>query len=637
MEANAQNSSNQYTMPAGVQMVLWNDHDRKGKDSPYSGTQGQPNISDTNSLQVARNTWVIIFSNTNYDPSEKAKYLQIDGNEVTSGEDGHYISNLNDIGWQNDVKSFVLYSSQPSWWGSRPTKDQIFQLKDGQALFTEDDNFLGDNATFNAPFNAVNLYYQSYVGGDRGPMNGTINSLKTGENTWLVIFDGADCGGNSAKMGPNYPYGGQLGSVGRYDVNNNRVGYWKNQICSFLLYNQVPGFWGTAYPRPYIDFSALGQLYLGSNTSGSTITYHVADSTYDIKQPAFIIQSATAALPNDYNNDNCTNFPTDGWTKYHVSLTHENTGGKNDAIDFDMYFNNSGGLISIQNFVWSKGEAYNISSQFISIVDDEAWVLGTAGAIETLGISEEAADEFVDDFDLICNTFNKISGFVFNKTDNGGQYYFIPVLCHTINRICTVILNNYNRTIYTNPNDSRAGLHWSFDYSDFANNLQTQNTSLSNFRNWATKSNLSHAYMPFDQVIEYAYGETNQFFNYRTWYQETSLSTELGMLVSCKIDYEIASDKDDHIILLMGFRIPNENSTTPVLNFAQATVQFTDNSNSNILSPKYTGDNIIQDLYDYLNSSIAKVSTTDSTKGRMYLADIARFNMNAIVSCTLYS
>lgn len=621
MEAKKQDD---HTPPAmsGADFILWNDHDGNGKDSRYIGTQGQTGIADTNSLETAGDTWVIIFDIDNYDPNSTGDYKKISPNT--------YIYSLNDTNkssggdWKNQIKSFILYKHQPTWWtwADRPTADQLFELNDGQALFTKDDNFLGDNATFKAPFNAEDLHYFFYVGGNRSQMNTSINCIRTGNNAWLIVFDDTDGKGNFLKIGPN--------------SKNNDLGNLRDKIKSFLLYDTKPEFWDTIYSRPYINLGTLAVQFPGSSLSGGdTIVYNVADSTYNIKLPSLDMQSTTNTVDNDYEEDDYTKLPTNGWTKYNAEFTHNNTGGFNDKVNFSMYFNNNGKLASIQKFTWSDGSAYQIPQQLITIVDDDAWVLGTAGVPETLGISEEAASEFVDDFNFVCNTFNDIFGFIFKKSDNGGQYYFLPVTCHAINRICTNVLNNYtNRTVYTNTQDPRRTYLLSFDYASFLTNLKSEVSAQSTL-SWVLKSGLAHQHIPFDNVVEYNY----ENLPFRTWYQEYSLSTQLGMLISCKIDNVIGSDKDDHVILMMGFVIPINNTDPPVLNFAQAIVQFTNesDSSSNIKTSQCTTttgnqNDIINDICNQLNTGLANVNKTDENIGRQYITNVVEANMNAIIN-----
>jgi hypothetical protein len=638
----------------GVDFEIWNNDDRGGASDSFSNTQYQDNIvGNTDSLQIVANIWVIVFNETNF----KGNMMQID-----PGTGGNYLSDLNHVNrypssiiypsgssgnnvvisgskqgdWKSQIQSFILYKTKPSWWGKTPSSDDLFYPGDNNALFTENTNFLGDNRTFAAPYNAVNLGSVGYTT-NSGQMystvtGGNINSLRNGKNVWLTIYDDLDCNGCAKLISPDHNYS-DLNNQNRYDLKGNLKGDWKNQIASFLLFPSKPAFWDTNYPRPYLDFVKLFATYPGTTNSNTDdkIVYVIEDATYQIYEPEVKIQTTTQSLDNYYINDDFTKLPLDGWTKYHVKLEHKNKAGRNDKAEMDLYFDNKGKLVSIQHFQWSSDGAYQIPQQLITIVDDEAWVLGTAGAIETLGISEEAADTFIEIFDFVCKVFNDVTALVYKMTDDGGRYYFLPVICHTINRICTTIWTTFNTPTYISPTDIRANKAFSFNYNGYNAALANTEFHFSKLNNWAQKSG-SVGTLPFNQVIELTY----QNYNYRTWYQEVSFSEALGMIVSCKIDYEIDDHKDDHIILMVGFRVPEETQSTPVLNFAQATIQFTDQSNDNIMTTPCTGNDIVGNLINQLSTALSKVTPNSSRGGRAYLADMAKANVEAIIACAQF-
>ncbi|MFP6846418.1 MULTISPECIES: hypothetical protein [Thalassolituus] len=619
-------------MKSGVDFEIWNHNDRGGLSDTFTGTQGQDNIvGNTDSLETSSKAWVIVFNGTNYTGDS----MQVSNSTYLS--DLNHVDRYDSSGtkqgdWKNQIQSFVLYNSKPAYWGRNPTSDELFLPSSGHAVFTENTNFLGDNRTFNAPYNALVLHSIGYTTSGTymySSVSGAINSLRSGANAWLIVFDDENGGGNALKVNPNTKIK-DLNSVSRYDFDGNKKGDWKNQIQSFLLYNHQPEFWSTKYSRPYIDFKTLFDLYPGTTNSSSDdkITYVIEDATYSIDEPKLAVQSTTQSIDNYYISEDFSVLPTDGWTKYNISMDHKNTGGRNDKAEFDLYFDNSGKLVSIQHFSWSSNGAYNISQQLITIVDDEAWLLGTIGAFETLGISEEAADAFVTIFDFLTKVFNDISSLVYKKTDDGGSYYFLPVICHTINRIYSTVASGYNFSTYTSGSDSRNNYTLDFDYTSYSSALSQSSIALVSIGNWAQKSGANGS-LPFSQVIEYQYAN----YKYRTWYPEVSYSAELGMILSCKIDYEIDDDKDDHIILLMGVSVPSSSNGEPVLSFAQATIQFTDMSNENIMSTPCTGSDIISNVYQQLNTGLQSVTADSSTGGRAYLADVAKANLEALMAC----
>lgn len=126
-------------------------------------------------------------------------------------------------------------------------------------------------------------------------------------------------------------------------------------------------------------------------------------------------------------------------------------------------------------------------------------------------------------------------------------------------------------------------------------------------------------------------------FNYRTWSPETStLPTDLGLVVSCKIDFANGIG-DDHIILVVGFlKVAN---AAPTINFIQASVQFYGDDDKNIMidpiksNPNDPTQDLGQVLYDSINSQIIadKFGTDNTSEGRKTLPDIARANLNSMI------
>ncbi len=648
--------ANPTNMDSGVDFQTWNNNERGGGSDSYTGTQGiDSRDANDDSLQTSDGTWVIVFDQSNY----TGNCWQIDEGQYCENLHNNkiYDSSGNDTGnhWQGAINSFILYKQKPSWFIANssvvPSNKDLFTLGNGEVLFTEDTYFLGDNRTFTAPYTGGNTGVIGYTTNGHN-MSGAyaINSLSVGSNAWLIIFDDKFANGNFLTVPPNTPYN-NLENIPR-GTNN-----WKDQINSFLIYTSEPEFWNTPYSRPYVDFPTLFNLYPypTNDVSDSKVVYMVEDSTYTIDCPQLDEQSAAQSIPNDSKINDTSNLPTSGWTKYHVYMQHDNNlFVKDDTAEFDLYFDNAGNLVQIGNFIWTFQSAEQIPQSVIKSVDLIVWYLGTAGALETMGISEEAADTFVDIFNFVCNAFDKIANAVYKFTDNGGEFYFLPVICHTLNRICATVAAPYPTILYTQSGDQRNNFSMAFKIANFPEML-TGTIGNSSVRGWETKQG-STSNSPYNQVVEYNYGG----FDYRTWYQESSISGEFGMFVSCKIDYEISSDgvtddsKDDHIILLMGFSIPQDSSptstdTTPMIVFAQAIVQFTDTSNANIITPAYNSFNsktgtsnpyytpdVISAVSDYINSLLASVTMDNNQQGRKYIGDVTKNNMIAISQCAYF-
>ncbi|MFN8344057.1 MAG: hypothetical protein U0X91_03600 [Spirosomataceae bacterium] len=647
--------ANPTNMDSGVDFQTWNNHSRGGGTNTFKGTQGI-NSRDANddSLQTSDNTWVIVFDKSNYTGNcwqiDQGKYYDnLHDNEI-------YDSNGNDTGnhWQGTINSFILYKQKPSWFvaGSSvvPSNEQLFELEGTQVLVCEDANFLGDNSVFTGPYTCPDVANVGYTTNSRY-MSGAyaISSLKTGPNAWMIIFDHPQMKGDFKKIVPNsgpsttesMDYS-NLNNIERDDSDGKKDGDWNDQINSFVIYNYEPEFWNTPYNSPYIDGKTLYSLfpYPTNSESDSNITYMVEDSTYSVDYPEYQYQSADQGTDvyGEETHDDTSTLPQNGWTKYHVHMEHDIHFAWNDTADFDIYFDNAGNIVQIGNFIWTSNGAFDVPSTVIKSVDAIGAYL--SASLDLIGVDTDIIDDFIEGFNFVCNAFNTIAKKVYQFSDNGGQFYFLPVICHTINRIASTVATQYAVPLYTDPSNVRNSYVLSFNNNSFPTALT--GTLGNEAGSWQIKQGLDAGTWPFNQVSEYVY-EGN---NYRTWYQETSVSGSLGMFVSCKIDYEIGDDsKDDHVIILMGFIIPDTADTfTPVLSFAQATVQFTDGSNENIMTPAFNGavgapnysTDIIGSVYQFITSKLNGISMSDSQQGRQYLADITQANMSAITQCMSY-
>lgn len=130
----------------------------------------------------------------------------------------------------------------------------------------------------------------------------------------------------------------------------------------------------------------------------------------------------------------------------------------------------------------------------------------------------------------------------------------------------------------------------------------------------------------------------NSSFQYRTWSPETStMPTDLGMVVSCKIDF-VNGVSDDHMILIVGF-LKVAGATAPTINFIQASVQFNGDDDKNFMidpiksDPNNPTQNLGEVLYNSLNSQILadNFGTDYASEGRKTFPDIAQDNLNAMI------
>jgi hypothetical protein len=137
-----------------------------------------------------------------------------------------------------------------------------------------------------------------------------------------------------------------------------------------------------------------------------------------------------------------------------------------------------------------------------------------------------------------------------------------------------------------------------------------------------------------NQVLSYSY----RGVNWRTWSPESStMPTDLGMIVSCKIDFANGNG-DDHIVLIAGFL--KVQHAAPTINFAEASIQLNDDDDLNVSSGAIISDpanpsDISTLLYNSLNSQILaeadQLGSGDTLTGRESLPDIARITLEAMM------
>lgn len=172
------------------------------------------------------------------------------------------------------------------------------------------------------------------------------------------------------------------------------------------------------------------------------------------------------------------------------------------------------------------------------------------------------------------------------------------------------------------------------DYNSFPGGLEsTDNLNIPDFK---STDDGAKAWKYYDSDHTSAYNKVVSFqfqnqvpgdddpLNYRTWYMETStIGANMGLIVSCKIDYDRGS-KDDHLILICAF------DSAGKLMLAQASVQFHGADDKNftvapITSDKAAHGDVAQALYDTMHDQQKKVDYGDDRdnagrKGYAYVA-----------------
>ncbi|MBD2721117.1 hypothetical protein [Hymenobacter armeniacus] len=162
------------------------------------------------------------------------------------------------------------------------------------------------------------------------------------------------------------------------------------------------------------NLSTFTSLFPDATVSSDHVMYEVEDSNYRVYNPS--LSGTTLTIKVDHIRG--------GATDDHAVLT----------LAFD------GGTARLTNLQasWTTGnDGYQIPDVVVKVVDDTAELLGAIGAIETAGISEEAAQVAVAAFDGFCKLFNKLSPLIVGLSDDGGRFYTMAVVCHTVNRACS--------------------------------------------------------------------------------------------------------------------------------------------------------------------------------------------------------
>ena len=177
------------------------------------------------------------------------------------------------------------------------------------------------------------------------------------------------------------------------------------------------------------------------------------------------------------------------------------------------------------------------------------------------------------------------------------------------------------------------------DYNHFPGVLENaQNLNIPDFKSTddgskAWKYYDSNHASDFQKVVSFQYqnqvpGDDDPL-NYRAWWMETSVvGDNLGLLVSCKVDYDRGS-RDDHMTLICGFDHAGK------LLIAQAATQFHGASDKNFRTDLITSDvssNVAQALHDAMYNIQKKVDYGDDrdNAGRKGLAYVAQMTVTGL-------
>lgn len=573
-------------------VTFWNNHNYKGESDYFSSPQRRTYTTSEawDSLKTGSNTWLVV-----WDQSDFTGYYLKFGSSSSNSD-----LNKTDRGsgdWKNQIKSFVMYDSKPSWWddgGSPPQYD--LNLGSTQIMLCSDQNYCADTAIFSAESDKSDLNSVPYPTDSGRDLKDNISSLGTGSSAYLEIWNDTSYSGDYMRLKPNTKIA---------DLNNTYrlpSGDWNNQMQSFKLHGSKPdATWNLGFDfKKFFQFFPNGSEW--QDTSGFYWAYLTQDCPYDIRITGQSFTSDTMTL----------SFRID----YELM-------GHNDKVNLDLVVNTDGSLNQI-TYEYEQGGAVQIPSSVIKAVDVSAEVLGAVGALETAGISEEAANSFIEAFDTFCNVFNKVSNGLYKLSEsNDGRFYLAGVGTHLLARALSSI--TVEGTTPTSPT-------MNFSRSTFGSQLDAiSGVSIdggsSNWEQW------SGTYGSLNQYLSYSKGG----FDYRTWSPETSnYPTDLGLVVSCKIDFANGIG-DDHIILVVGFL--KVEGSAPTINFVQTSVQFYNDDDQNIMidpiisDPNNPTEDIALEVYNALTTQIEgdNFGSDNTSEGRKTLPTIAQININAMI------
>lgn len=548
--------------------------------------------NDSNSIKVGKDSWAVVYSGEDY----MGDYLKLNPGEshhnlgiVARGEHGG--------DWKHQIRSFTLYGSKPAWWDSNEPPMVELPVQDDQAAFSISPGFKGFNATLNSPGEYPDLSKEKYENQRVRNLKNSIASLVTGNKVWMEVYADEDYNFSTLYI---YP-GSSFSDLN--EIHRKGGGDWKNQIASLKMFDHFPKHWGIG-----MDVHAFKNQWPGQSEGvtdfGGAFHYVTQDAKYRQHWPRI-----------RYRED---------YLEIKSKIDYEALTGTDDHITYSLTVGKDGSTRDF-NYEWSGGKAYHISDTVKKVVEKGTKIAAALGALETAGVSEEAAESFVDGFDKAVKIFNFTSREVYHWAQNtDGRFYFAAVLPHAVIRLVNSIVVAAPVASTSVPPAMK------FDKGRFEESMRTKFGLPPFFPDWLqwpdTKGELNTR-----QEFE------RGFFTYRTFHPEITLFKEnAGMLLSCKIDFARETG-DDHIILLMAFRAGTESAPVPL--YAQVSVQFHGKEELDIVStPVLEGDFGLQ-IHDQLKEKIKDYDfgkIDDTTAGRMFLPNVAMANIDSIISAVQY-
>lgn len=335
-----------------------------------------------------------------------------------------------------------------------------------------------------------------------------------------------------------------------------------------------------------LNTSVLGSLYPDgwNDKGGDAAKFDSEDSEYRTYKP-------TAAKSHD------------GRIRVTLEQDHIRGGATDDHVTLQVTYGADGSLQSAE-MSWEAGnDGYQIPDWAIDLtkyvaevgVDLLIDVLSEGAAIE---LDPEIAEITGKVVGAIGNAYNFFSKTVVKLSDDGGRLNFIAVANHNLNKLV---------------------------YSVSTGDAQPAQTRVA-FSEDAFEHSIGHHFNDKDdQAMEYESHDSN----YRTWRMDTSpLYSGTGLYVSTKIDHIRGENKDDHIILMVGYNA----GALPIQ--VQAAVQMK-NEDPIITDVIMQNASFSVDLADAVADAVQSQLKSDygwdgSNSGRQNIPHVIKKNMEAM-------
>ncbi len=389
---------------------FWTKNDYEGTEYSFTGAQRTDNApKGTDSIKTGANSWMIAFDDRNFTGNE----LRMGGADAANHHDLNHLDR-DGKDWKHQIDAFVLYDYEPPFWDGGTFDPNLPASAEVAAMLFRITDFCGNNRNFPNGSQISDLSEESFTTNSFYSCM-DIESLRAGDGTWMTIYSDINFGGDSLNVTPGTYY------KDLNDVNRASGGDWKHQVRSLQTFASSPNGWNMGF-----NYTAFGQLFDGASTvSDDVISYTTQDATYLIHRP-------------------WQSYPNVDGIQISTCVEYE-ANGKNDKLNLNVQFDRQGKVTSL-TFEYYQGNARQIPPKLVTAVDDSAEILGAVGALETAGISEEAAEAFVEGFDTAVKLFDAFANLAYKLGESDdGRYYLAAVGAQVAARISLCIVTNVNQ------------------------------------------------------------------------------------------------------------------------------------------------------------------------------------------------